>query len=152
MRCPACNKHYVHDEKHCKRHLVVCRGTYPSSLVVGGGDPSRPHPLRLVPTAVDWLWASTFFVIEGVSRRLPRLYRKIPHALRVEVQRAYSLPLSRIRDVGGDVGASRVFLMMPCWCLDLPPRGGVVGHRVTRKRIARFLQGDWEALQRDVCM
>ena len=104
-----------------ERHLVVCRGTYPSSLVVGGGDPSGPSSLCLVPTAADWLWASTFSVTEGVSRRLPRLYRKIPHALRVEVQRAYSLPLSRIRDVGGDVGAWRVFLMMPCLCLALPP-------------------------------
>ena len=114
MRCPACNKHYVHDMKHYERHLLVCRGTYPFSLVVGGGDPSRPPLLRLVPTAADWLWASTFSVTEGVSRRLPRLYRKIPHALPVEVQRAYSLLVSRIQDVGGDVGAWRVFLMMQC--------------------------------------
>ena len=146
MRCPACNKYYVHNGKHYHNHLAVCRGTYPSSLVVGGGDPSRPHPVRLVPTIANWLWASTFSVTKGVSRRLPRLYRKIPHALRVEVQRAFSLPLSRIRDVGGDVGAWSVFTMMPCWCLALPPRGGVAGHRVTRQRIARFLQGDWEAL------
>ena len=31
----------------------------------------------------------------------------------------------------------------------LPLRGGVAGHRVTRKRIARFMGGDWESLHRE---
>ena len=42
-----------------------------------------------------------------------------------------------------------LFLMFPCWCLALPPRGGVAGHRVTRQLIARFLGGDWESLHRE---
>ena len=39
--------------------------------------------------------------------------------------------------------------MLPCWCLTLPLRGGVAGHRVTRQRIARFMGGDWELLHRE---
>ena len=39
--------------------------------------------------------------------------------------------------------------MLPCWCLALPLRGGVAGHRITRQRIARFMGGDWESLHRE---
>ena len=39
--------------------------------------------------------------------------------------------------------------MLPLWCQALPLRGGVAGHRITRKRIARFMRGDWESLHRE---
>ena len=79
MRCPACNKEYK-KQGWCDKHKATCRGTFPSFLVAGGDDPSRPPPLRLVPSESEWLWVSTFSLSDGVGRRLPRLYRMIPFA------------------------------------------------------------------------
>ena len=65
------------------------------------------------------------------------------------MQRAYSLPLRRLLVDDGDIGAWRLLVMLPLWCLALPLHGGVAGHRITRKRIARFMGGDWESLHRE---
>ena len=149
MRCPVCSKGYV-SPCWLEKHVAKCRGPQPSRVLrVGGVDLSNPSPPRLLPTASDWTWASTFSVSDVVGRRLPRLYRKIPFALRIEVQRAFDLPLRRLREDSGDIGAWMLFFMFPCWCLTLPLRGGVAGHRATRQRITRFLGGDWEALHRE---
>ena len=105
MRCPVCSKVYI-KAGWLEKHGAQCRGSQPSSaLRVGGVDPPNPsHPL-IVPTVFDWTWASSFPVSDMVGRRLPRLYRKIPFALSVEARRAYSLPLWRLREDSGDVGA-----------------------------------------------
>ena len=39
--------------------------------------------------------------------------------------------------------------MFPVWCLPLPHHGGQAGHRETRRRITRFLGGDWESLHHE---
>ena len=70
-----------------------------------GVDLATPPPVRVLPTVSDWTWVSNFPMSAVVGRRLPRLYRKLPFALRVEMQRAYSLPLRRLLVDGEDIGA-----------------------------------------------
>ena len=142
MKCPVCNKIYSR-AGWLEKHVAQCRGSQPSSaLTMGGINPPNPSLPRLVPTASDWTWASSFPVSDVIGRRLPRLYRKIPFALRVEAQRAYSLSFWRLREDSGDVEAQMIFLIFPCRYLALLLRGGVAGHHVTRQRISRFLGGD----------
>ena len=135
MGSPICNKEFV--RAGCsEKHLATCRGLQScGTFGVGGVDLSKPSP-RLVPTTSAWIWASIFSVSNVVGRRLPRLLRKIPFALRVEVQRVFSLPLRRLREGSRVVGARMLFLMLPCWCLTASLRGSVAGHRGTRQRIA----------------
>ena len=158
MKCPACNRPFV-SLAWFNKHIADCKGPRPSrrrpsgprpsALRPEGVIPSIPPPPRLLPTLSDWAWVSSLPVTVVVGRRLPRLYRRIPFAFREEMQRAFSLPLRRLCDDIQDVGAWAVFIMLPLWCLALPLRGGVAGHRVTRKRIARFMGGDWESLHRE---
>ena len=142
MRCPACSKAYT-SEAWFQKHVAKCRGAQPDRAPRAVDvDLSIPSPPRLVPTISDWAWASTFRVLDEGGRRLPRLYRKIPSALRVEAQRAFRLPLRRLHEDSMDMGAWTLFLMFSSWCFALPLRGGVAGHRVTRQRKARYLGGD----------
>ena len=132
MRCPIRSKEYV-KAGWLEKHIAQCRGSQtPSSLRVRRVDLSNPSPPRLVTTSFDSTRASSSPVFDVVGRRLPRLYRKIPFALRAEAQRAFLLPLRRLRENSRDVGAWMLFLMFPCWCLALPFCGGVAGHRCGR--------------------
>ena len=139
MRCPVSNKERVR-AGWLEKHATTCQGSPSSSAFrVGEVDLSKPSSYS---HCIALHKGIEFFVSIMAGRRLPRLYRKISFAKRVEVQRAFSLPFRRLRKDSRNKGAWMLFLMLPCWCFTFPLRGNVASHRVTRQRIARYLGGD----------
>lgn len=73
---------------------------------------------------------------------------RIPHAVRGDVARAFTLPLQRIQTDPADEGGCQwaLLLMFPLLVLGRLHRGGDGGHRNVSERCKRFESGEWQAL------
>ena len=73
----------------------------------------------------------------------PCLFARIPPALRVEVSRAFGIPIPRLANNLAEISAWNLFSFFPLWCLPWPPREGQPGHPLaSRPRLRRFEAGD----------
>jgi hypothetical protein len=61
-----------------------------------------------------------------------RLYNRIHVTLQHDVQAMFHFPLNKLVQDPYDVVVWHLLLLLPQWCLDLPPYGEATCHRETR--------------------
>lgn len=111
------------------------------------GASSARRGVRVPPNAAHWTWIRSIDLQEELLPRPGgRLMPRIPHAVRGDVARAFSLPLQRIATDPFDEGGWALLLLFPLLVLGRLHRGGDAGHHDLRERCRRFENGDWQAL------
>jgi hypothetical protein len=62
---------------------------------------------------------------------------------------AFHFPLDKLMQDLYNVVVWYLFLLLPQWCLVLPPQDGVIGHKKTQFWLKHFLVSNWEKLQKE---
>ena len=72
--------------------------------------------------ALAWEFARGIDVLGAVHLDLPqpRLYVRLPYALRADIQQAIRLPVARVVANPSDLAAWHILFLFPLWCLALP--------------------------------
>jgi hypothetical protein len=99
-----------------------------------------PYIPYSTPYALVWIWVSTLDVFGSFHLGLccPHLYNGIHAILLHDVQVAFCFPLDKLTHDPYNVVTWHLLLLLPQWCLVLPPRGRAIRHRETQIQFKHF--------------